>query len=176
MRDKTKFLTRTALLLAVAIAFQFLGKFIPYNNFIVGPVVNAVLIIATAVAGLWSGTAIAVIAPMVSAFTNKAAIAPLVLGFSPFIIIGNFIIVLSFHLLRKKNKVAGITIGAVLKFGFLYAAISIFTSVVKMKPAFAATLTNLFSWPQLVTALIGGAIALIILIAVGKSLKYEDIG
>lgn len=174
MKNKTKFLTRTALLLAVAIAFQFIGRFIPYNNFIVGPVVNAVLIIATAVAGIWSGTAIAVIAPLVSAFTNKAAIAPLILGFSPFIILGNFIIVLSFHLIRKKSKVAGVAVGAVLKFGLLYAAISIFTSVVKMKPAIATTLTNLFSWPQLVTAMVGGAIALVVLIAVGKSLKYED--
>lgn len=174
MNNKTKFLTRTALLLAVAITFQFLGKFIPYNNFIVGPVVNAVLIISTAVAGLWSGTAIAVIAPLVSAFTNKAAIAPLVLGFSPFIILGNFIIVLSFHLLRKKNKMAGIAVGAVLKFAFLFAAISIFTSVVKMQPKVAATLTNLFSWPQLITALIGGAIALVVLLAVGKSQDYDN--
>lgn len=174
MNNKTKFLTRTALLLAVAIAFQFLGRFIPYNNFIVGPVVNAVLIIATAIAGIWSGTAIAVIAPLVSAFTNKAAIAPLILGFSPFIILGNFILVVSFHILRKKSKVAGIAVGAVLKFGFLYAAISIFTSVVKMQPKVAATLTNLFSFPQLVTALVGGVLALVILIAVGKSLEYGD--
>ena len=174
MNNKTKFLTRTALLLAVAIAFQFLGRFIPYNNFIVGPVVNAVLIIATAIAGIWSGTAIAVIAPLVSAFTNKAAIAPLILGFSPFIILGNFILVVSFHILRKKSKVAGIAVGAVLKFGFLYAAISIFTSVVKMQPKVAATLTNLFSFPQLMTALVGGALALVILIAVGKSLEYGD--
>jgi len=174
MGNKTQFLTRTALLLAVAIAFQFIGKFIPYNNFIVGPVINAVLIIATAVAGFWSGTAIAVIAPLVSAFTNKAVIAPLVLGFSPFIILGNFIVVLLFHLLRKKNKLAGIAIGAVLKFGFLYAAISVFTSVVNMQPKVAVTLINLFSWPQLVTALIGGAIALAVLAAVGKSLHYED--
>ena len=174
MKNKTKFLTRTALLLAVAIAFQFFGRFIPYNNFIVGPVVNAVLIIATAIAGFWSGTAIAIIAPLVSAFTNKAAIAPLVLGFSPFIIFGNFILVLSFYLFRKKSRVAGIITGAVLKFGFLYAAISIFTSVVQMKPAVATTLTNLFSWPQLITAVIGGAIALVVLMAVGKSLEYED--
>lgn len=174
MNDRTKYLTRTALLLAVAIAFQFLGKFIPYNNFIVGPVVNAVLIIATAVAGLWSGTAIAVIAPLVSAFTNKAAIAPLVLGFSPFIILGNFIMVLSFYLINKKSRVASIAVGAILKFGFLYAAISIFTSAVKMKPVVATTLTNLFSWPQLVTALVGGAVALVVLIAVDKSLEYDD--
>ncbi len=174
MTNKTKFLTRTALLLAVAIAFQLFGRMIPYNNFIVGPVVNAVLIVATAIAGLWSGTAIAVIAPLVSALTNKAAIAPLILAFSPFIILGNEIFLLTFHLLKKKSKIAGIALGAVLKFGFLYAAISVFTSVVEMKPQIAITLTNLFSWPQLATALGGGAIALVVLAAVGKNLDYGD--
>lgn len=171
MKNRTKFITRTALLLAVAIAFQLFGKFIPYNNFIVGPIVNAVLIIATASAGFWSGAAISVIAPLVSAFTNKAAIAPLILAFSPFIIIGNLIIVACFFLLRKKNKVAGVATGAVLKFGFLYAAISIFTSIMEMKPQVAITLTNLFSWPQLLTAVIGGAIALAVLKLAGRSLE-----
>lgn len=174
MQNKIKFLTRTALLLAVAITFQFVGKFIPYNNFIVGPVVNAVLIIATAVAGLWSGTAIAVIAPLVSAFTNKAAIAPLVLGFSPFIIIGNFIYVLLYFLFQKKSRITGIAAGSILKFGFLYASIAVFTSVVKMQPKVAAALTSLFSWPQLLTALVGGAIAFVILVAVRKNLDYEN--
>lgn len=169
--NKTRFLTRTALLLAVAIAFQIFGKFIPYNNFIVGPIVNAVLIIATATAGMWSGAAISVIAPLVSALTNKAVIAPIILAFSPFIIIGNLIIVIAFHLLRKKNKLAGVGAGAILKFGFLFTAILIFTNVVDMKPQVAATLTNLFSWPQLITAVAGGVIALIILKLAGKNLE-----
>lgn len=175
MNNKTRFITRTALLLAVAIAFQLLGRVLgPYNNFIVGPVVNAVLIIATAIAGFWSGAAIAVIAPLVSAFTNKAAIAPLILAFSPFIILGNVIIVAAFHFLKKKSKIAAIAVGALLKAGFLYAAISIFTSLVKMPSKFATTLTNLFSWPQLITAAIGGAIALAVLAALYKSLNNEN--
>jgi hypothetical protein len=173
MKDRTRFLTRTAMLLAVAIAFQIFGKFLPYNNYIVGPVVNAVLLVATASAGVWSGISISVITPLVSAFTNKAPIAPLVIGFSPFIIIGNIIIVLAFHFLRKKNAVLGVAAGSVLKFGFLYAAISVFTSLVEMKPPVAATLTNLFSWPQLITALTGGAIALIVLRLAGKSLEIR---
>jgi hypothetical protein len=171
MKSKTKFITRTALLLAVSIAFQIFGKFIPYNNFIVGPVVNAVLIIATASAGFWSGAAISVIAPLVSAFTNKAPIAPLIIAFSPFIIIGNLIIVECFYLLRKKSRITGIALGAVLKFGFLYASVSIFTSLVEMKPQVAATLINLFSWPQLLTAVIGGVVALVVLKLAGKVLE-----
>ncbi len=173
MQSKIRFITRTALLLAIAISFQIIGKFIPYNNFIVGPIVNAVLIVATALSGIWSGTAIAVIAPLVSAFTNKAPIAPLIIGFSPFIILGNFVIVLAFHLLRKKSRILGVVVGAVIKFAVLYTAISIFTSVVQMKPQVAATLTNLFSWPQLITALVGGAIALAVLATMGKRIELD---
>ncbi len=181
MKNRVQFLTRTSLLLAVAIAFQVFGRLMPYNNFIVGPVVNAVLLVATAAAGVWSGAAISLIAPLVSAFTNKAPIAPLVIGFSPFIIIGNLIIVLSFHFLRKKSSrgfipgsVLGVAAGSVLKFGFLYAAISVFTSLVDMKPQQAAALTNLFSWPQLFTAVAGGVIALVILKLAGRSLEYGE--
>lgn len=167
-----KFITRTALLLAVAIAFQMLGRFLgPYNNFIVGPVVNAVLIIATATVGVWSGVAIGTIAPFVSALTNKAAIAPVILAFSPFIVLGNIIIVLAFFFIMNKNKVAAVATGAILKFGFLYAGITVFASIMKLQPKIAATLTNLFSWPQLITAIIGGAIALIVIKLVGKQLK-----
>ena len=109
MRKKILFLTRTALLLAVVIAFQLFGKLIPYNNFIVGPAVNAALLVATAAAGLWSGIAISVIAPLVSAFTNKAPLAPLVIAYSPCIIIGNIIIVLAFWLFRKKRSPGKLT-------------------------------------------------------------------
>ncbi|MGI6669251.1 MAG: ECF transporter S component [Acetivibrionales bacterium] len=171
MKNNTKFITRTALLLATAIVFQVFGGFIPYHNFVVGPIVNAVLIIATAIAGLWSGIAISVIAPIVAALTNKAAIAPLIFAFSPFIIIGNAIIVVCFHLFGKKSRVAGVASGALLKFGFLYASISVFTSVVDMKPQVALTLKSLFSWPQLITAAIGGVVALAVLKLIGKNFE-----
>ncbi|MGE5614887.1 MAG: ECF transporter S component [Bacillota bacterium] len=171
MKNNTKFIARTALLLATAIVFQVFGGFIPYHNFVVGSIVNAVLMIATAIAGLWSGIAISVIAPIVAALTNKAAIAPLIFAFSPFIIIGNTIIVVCFYLLGKKSRVAGVALGALLKFGFLYAAISVFTSVVRMKPQVSITLKSLFSWPQLITAVVGGAIALSVLKLIGKSLE-----
>ena len=65
----------TALLLAV-VAFQIFGKLIPYNNFVVGPVVNAVLLVATAAAGL-CGAHYICNCSSVSAFTNKAPIARL---------------------------------------------------------------------------------------------------
>lgn len=169
---KIKIITRTAILLALTLVFQMMGRFLgPNNNFIVGPLVNAALIIATAATGLWGGTAISVIAPFVSALTNKAAIAPIILAFSPFIAAGNFILVLFCYLFRNRSRIAGIVIGAVLKFGFLFTAIMLFTRLADTPSKVAASLVFLFGWPQLVTALIGGAIALAVIRVLGKNLE-----
>ena len=168
MGSRVKIITRTAILLALAVVFQMMGQFLgPNNNFIVGPLVNTVLIVSTAATGLWGGTAIAVIAPFISAFTNKAPIAPIILFFSPFIAGGNFILVLCYHLIAKRNKIAGIAVGAVLKFVFLYTSvvifISMFSEVLNISPTVAAMLNFLFSWPQLVTGLAGGIVALAVI-------------
>jgi len=169
---RVRLITRTAVLLSIAIIFQMLGRLMgPNNNFIVGPLVNACLIISAASTGLWGGTAISIIAPFVSALTNKAAIAPIVLAFSPFIAAGNFILVLSYFLLAGKNKIVGIAVGAALKFVFLLISITMFANIFKIAPAPAKVLINLFSWPQLVTALAGGIVALAVIKALGKSIE-----
>lgn len=173
MNKNIRFITRTAILLAIAILFQFLGKFMgPQNNFIVGPIVNAVLLISTEIVGVFSGLAISIIAPLVSAITNKSAMAPVVLAFSPFIIMGNAVLVLCYYFLRKWNKIVAVVIGAFAKFAFLFASITIFSNLMKanlkIPPVFIAS----FTWPQLVTALIGGIIALLFIIpAIRKAVK-----
>lgn len=172
MSRKIKFITRTAILLAVAILFQFIGQAIPnYNNFIVGPVVNAVLLIATEITGIFSGLIISVIAPLVSAITNKSAMAPIVLAFSPFIMAGNAILVICYALLKKVSKILAISVGAVLKFGFLYGTILLFTSYMALNEKISLTLISLFSWPQLLTAIIGGVIALAVFPALRRVVK-----
>lgn len=169
---KTKLITRTAILLALAIVFQMAGRFLgPQNNLIVGPLVNAILLVAAEITGLWGGITIAVVAPLVSALTNKAPIAPLVLSFSPFIIAGNAILVLAYYYLRNKSRIAGVGAGAVLKFAFLFGAITMFVDLMKLPPKVATVLTGLFGWPQLLTAAIGGVVALAILRALKKALK-----
>ncbi|HHV96528.1 MAG TPA: ECF transporter S component [Clostridiaceae bacterium] len=171
-KSKVIIVSRTAILLALTIVFQMMGRFMgPNNNYIVGPLVNATLIVATAATGLWGATAISVIAPFVSALTNKAAIAPLILSFSPFIALGNFVYVLCFYLISKKNKVIGIIVGSIVKFGLLLASISAFIRVMKVEEKPAAVLTGLFSWPQLFTALVGGSIALFVIRTLKRNIE-----
>lgn len=165
----TKMITRTAILLALTILFQTLGRFVPlgqFNQFIVGPLVNACLLIAAAYTGLGGGAVVSVLSPFGAILTGAAIPLP----FAPFIAVGNFILVLMYVLLKKK-QLAAIASGAVLKFGFLWGSVLIFTSLMNIPAKKASVMIASFSWPQLVTALIGGAIALAVIKALGKTVE-----
>jgi len=164
-----RFLTRTGILLALTLLFQFFGRYIPLgpnSSFIVGPFVNATLIIATTFAGIWSGTAIAILAPFGAVLTGAAVPLP----FVPFIATGNFIFVLFYYLL-KKNRLLGLATGSLLKFGFLFASIAAFLNLSKVPSKLAAALYFTFSWPQLVTAVLGSILSLIVIKALEKTVK-----
>lgn len=165
---KIQFMTRTALLLALVITVQLAGRLLPNSNFIVGPLVNACLLVSTALAGVWSGLFISVVSPFSSLINNHAPVAAALLPFAPFVAAGNAVYVLSYYLLRKKSAAAGVGVGAVLKFGFLYLAINIFLQLFSF-PKFAKVLLALFGWPQLITALLGGIIGLAVIKVLKKS-------
>jgi len=165
-----KIITRTAILLALTILFQALGRIIPgqFSQFIVGPLVNACLIIAAAYTGLTGGSVVSVLSPFGAILTGAAVPLP----FAPFIAGGNFILVLVFFLLKKK-PLLGIASGAVFKFGFLLASVNLFVWLMSIPAKKAVLLITAFSWPQLVTAVIGGLLALLVLKALEKALKAE---
>lgn len=166
-----KIITRTAILLALAILFQTMGRVIPlgqFNQFVVGPLINACLIVAAAYTGLAGGAFVSVLSPFGAILTGVAIPLP----FAPFIAAGNFILVLAFYLLRKK-PLLGIASGAVLKFGFLLASINLFVRFMNIPSKKAAIMIGTFSWPQLITAIIGGLLALLVLKALEKALDLD---
>jgi hypothetical protein len=167
MKDNIKFITRTAILLAITIVFQSMGRFIPLgpnSNFVVGPLVNACLLIAAAYTGLSGASVISVLSPFGAILTGAAVPLP----FAPFIAIGNFLLVLLFSIFKEK-RVIGLLSGAVLKFGFLFATISLFVRLIGAPSKKASLLIFAFGWPQLVTALIGGVIALVVIKALERT-------
>lgn len=171
-KTDVRFITYTAVILALTIVFQSMGRVIPLGpnaNFIVGPLVNACLIIAAAVVGFSGGCTIAVLAPA-GAYLTGAAIP---LPFLPFVAVGNAILVAGFCLLRK-NQWAGLAVGAVAKFLFLWGSVVLFLSL-RNKPLAGAMLFT-FSWPQLVTAIVGGMIALGVLAAIRKTIRIGNYG
>lgn len=163
----TQNLVRSGLLLAIAIVFQFIGKNIPQvSQFLVGPAVNTVLLLTAYVCGTYYGVAVAALTPILALLIGQF---PALLGsFIPFIIIGNVIYVLVFGVIKNKTKAGeymGVVLGSFLKFLFLYFSatrlIRLFSLSIPAKVL--PKLAVMMGFPQLITALAGGIIAIIII-------------
>ncbi len=163
---KIQWLTRTAILTALLLTLQIITK--PLGQIVTGSLVNMVLLISVLNVGLLSGIAVGALSPIFAFLLGVTPIAPVV----PFIIVGNIVLVLAAHyvptMLSKLDKpvatVAGIVCAAVLKYLFLFLVlVKIALPVLSgLKPPQVAALSVSFSWMQLVTALLGGLLALII--------------
>lgn len=78
----------------------------------------------------------------------------------------NIIYAIIYALVRKRSKIIGIGFASFIKFGLLYSAVNFILTV---KPPIKAAL----SFPQLVTALVGGMLAFVI-IQVIESIKNHQ--
>lgn len=169
-------LVKASLFLALAIVFQVIGKTAPQiSQIFVGPAVNTILILTAAICGGVYGVLVGSLTPLLALLTGQlvSALGP----FIPFIIIGNILFVLSFIILNKRGKYGkylGIIIGAFIKYAFLSISAS------KLIPLFnlniPAKMVNkliiTMGIPQLITALIGGAFALILIELLRKRKIY----
>ncbi|SCJ73829.1 Uncharacterised protein [uncultured Clostridium sp.] len=161
-RKKIQWVTRTALLLALALLFQSLRLIFPgipagVNQFLVGTLVNLCLLLAAMLAGAWSGVAISVITPIVAFMQGGAPFIWMV----PLIAAGNAALVLGAVFLGRKAAWVGMALGALAKFVILYwGIVAIGIPLFGVQDQAAALLSFSFSWPQLVTAALGGALAL----------------
>ena len=177
MNKKLLWITRTAIFLALLVIVQFVTKGL--SPFVTGSLVNLLLIITGLTVGLTSGLSLAVISPVLAGLLGVQVFpTPFMI---PVIVVSNMIIVFItwyFTQYSIKNEVKqkkllqvfGTVLGALVKFAFLW----VFTSLV-LGPIFKLPTLILFffSWPQLVTALIGGAFALAIYPVLSKVLKSE---
>ena len=90
MKLNVQLLLRTALLLALCIASQFLKN---ASVYITGSIVNTVLIIATLSCGFWSASAISVIAPLTSWLITGSPVMSAYPAIVPVVMLGNIILV-----------------------------------------------------------------------------------
>lgn len=169
LRNRLRWLTRTALLLAITVAVQMLGLPQP----ITGPAVNAMLILSAIVVGASGGLTIGLLTPLIAFM--RGILPPLLGPMIPFIMVGNAALVIIFSALRKgfggsvKGAVTGLVAGAFVKFLLLAAAVRF---VVEVPPPVARAMQV----PQLITALTGGAVALIVAEAVIRALRQKEVG
>ena len=180
MNKKIRWITETAVMLALLISLQAITK--PMGQLVTGSCVNAILAVATLVAGLSSGLTVALISPVLAFLLG---IAPQILTV-PAIMIGNSIYVVLLSALADKSgknmakQVIAWLVAAAAKFAALYAVVvwlicgvlseNLLASGMLKAPMLKA-LPATFSWPQLFTALIGGAVALLIVPVLRKALK-----
>jgi hypothetical protein len=178
MKNKTQFLAYTAMLLALTIVFQNLRLLIGtgfHSQLIIGSLVNAALVIAVGIINIYAGLIISIIAPIVA--YAQSQIPPIFPYLIPIIAVGNALIVICYNFFKDKKQYLGIIIGALLKWAFLYYGVTKMLNIVKGTipdnkfDKIAATLSFGFSWPQLITALVGGFIAIIVIKNLKKVLK-----
>lgn len=165
MIEKTKkdvaWITRSGLLLACLIVVQLLPFPAPFKQFITGPLVNMVLLIASMSIGLVGGIILSILSPVLAQILQTHSILGPLFFVIPFIMLGNMVYVIFFHWFRgKKDNVIlesiGLLLGSVLKFFILYAAVTI---IIKNLPLPLKTAMGI---TQLYTAIGGGILAMII--------------
>ncbi len=160
-------ITETATLLALLVALQ--GGTKPLGQFVTGSCVNAVLAVSTLLVGWESGLCIGAISPVMAYLLQ---IAPK-MEVLPAIIAGNIVYVSLLALLCRKEmplwkQAAAVGVSALAKFAALWLLVSqVLARIFQLPPMILAQ----FSWPQLVTALIGGAAALMIAPVLRKALR-----
>lgn len=180
MNRKVLWITETAIMLALLVALQAITK--PMGQLVTGSFVNAVLAVTVLVAGLYSGITVAVISPVLAYLLR---IAPQILTV-PAIMVGNCVFVALLYFIAGKDskkivrQIAAWITAAAAKFAVLYAIVVwLICGVLSekllasgtMKPPMLKALPATFSWPQLITALIGGAVALLITPVLRKALR-----
>ena len=179
MSKKIRWITETAVMLALLVSLQAITK--PMGQLVTGSCVNTILAVSALVGGLGCGIVVALVSPVLAFLLG---IAPQILTV-PAIMVGNSVFVVLLSWLADKTgknlvkQVIAWIAAAAAKFASLYAIVvwlicgvlseNLLASGVMKAPMLKA-LPATFSWPQLFTALIGGAVALIITPVLRKAL------
>lgn len=178
LHKKILWITTTAMLLALLITLQWAtaGTQAFAGQYITGTCVNAVLAVAALSGGFWCGAVVALASPFCAFLLG---IGPKLLPIVPGIAAGNLVLVALLYLLvgKQKNlliKGAGAVAASVAKFLTLFLLVNkvIVPWLGDTIPSKQAqTFAVMFSWPQLITALLGCALALSLLPLLSKVKK-----
>jgi len=174
--EKVLWITRTAFLIGLTVVSQAMTLQLG-NQIITGSIVNLMLIIAVMTCGLTTGLTVSVFTPVLPTLLGFGPMWPVV----PFIAAGNMALVTVWHFIGNRNIVnAYISYGiaaaaaAAAKFTVLYLGIvQIAVPYILGLPAGNA-LSVMFSYPQLITAGLGGACAAVLLPLLLKAVKQRS--
>lgn len=178
--ERVRFITNAAMGTALVVLAQWLGSLLPAGAVIAGPfalkqlltgtLVNCILAVYAVRTGLGCAAVVGVLSAVLA---SVLGVGPQVLPIVPLIALGNAVLSTVYALLCRNGArptLPGAILAAAAKCAFLWltvpAALRLFTAVPAKQ---AAALTVMFSWPQGLTALLGGALALAILPRLGSN-------
>ena len=159
-------------MIALLVALQWATKAL--GQFVTGSCVNLVLGVSTLVGGVWCGAVVALVSPFCAFLVG---VGPAKLVIVPFIAVGNLVLVLLLHFIAGGKPLGlrsylAVAAAAVCKFAVLFLLVTrVAIPALNLPEAAASAMSASFSWPQLVTAAIGGVIAVTIAPAIRKALK-----
>ena len=184
MDKKIRWITETAAMLAMLVTLQLLTK--PLGQVVTGSCVNTVLAVAALFGGMGCGLTVAVCSPLLAYYMGIANNIVVV----PAIMVGNCVFVVLLALIAGKKRKMGFKsvlrmvsawlTASVGKFAALYAIVAwlicgvLSQSLLEagvLKPPMLTALPATFGLIQLITALIGGGIALLITPTLKKAMK-----
>ena len=178
MSKKVRWITETAVLRALLVVFQAVTRSL--GQLVTGSCVTAVRAVTGLLAGMSSGITIALISPVLAYLLG---IAPQLVTV-PAIMAGNTVFVVLLGLIAGKGENTGTQaaawlLAAVGKFAALYILVVKIICGIASAPLLASgtlkapmleKLPGMFAWPQLITALIGGGVALLIVPVLRKAI------
>jgi len=174
---KVLWITRTAFLIALTVVLQFLtiqfaAGLGPGAQFVTGSVVNLMLIVSVMTCGLSTGLTVAFFSPIMPTLLGFGPVWPIV----PFISAGNMALCAVWHFLGNRaivntyvSYIIATVVGAVAKFLVLY--LGVVQMAMRFIPGLPQPLAFMFSYPQIITASIGGVCAIILLPPLLKAMK-----
>lgn len=179
-QSNTRKLVTAALMLAIAVASMFLKN---TSVFITGPIVNTCLMLTLLSSGLAYALILSVVTPVFSFLITGSPVMAMIPAIIPMVMIGNAVLVICMWLMTEKtqplkseqaNIICGGVIGSTVKAAAMGLTISVWLLPsflpAKMAPKLGV-LKMQFSLVQLITALIGLVLTVIIWQVLKRAIK-----
>lgn len=175
---KIIYIAKTAVMLALLIGIQFATR--SFGQFVTGPLVNLILLLSTFLIGIGGGLTVAVVSHFLAFFVG---IGPAFIQIVPFVAVSNAILVSIAYCVRnhiagksikaKALAAAGLVAAAAAKMLFLWVGLVVIALplIPGLNEKQVETLGLAFTWPQLITALAGGALAMLIMPLLNRAMK-----
>ena len=177
-RNITRIIARTAIFIALTVTMQLVTR--PMSQFVTGSVVNLIRAVALMSTGLFSGVVVGIVSPFLAALLG---IVPNWV-FMPFIAVSNVAFVLVWYFISKLGKTeaqktvslfAAMAAAVLAKFTVLFIGVAqiAIPIILDLPEPQASRMTTMFTVNQLITASIGGVLAIIIFKVIKKAINGD---